>query len=190
MKKGYTIIELLVVISIAGILMSLGAFSWNAVAARSRDNTRKTDLERIKTVLEQYASDYRSYPGVKTTQGLNLIAQNQLTDGCLGDVKDRLAPKYMANIPADPKKDEGCVNLSAGENQKGHYLYLSAGVPDGLSNATGFALMATLEREADRVAESSNPLITDVTNFTYYINNNSVFDQNYIIYGGLNRTGN
>ncbi|MBI4948501.1 prepilin-type N-terminal cleavage/methylation domain-containing protein [Candidatus Berkelbacteria bacterium] len=193
MKKGYTIIELLVVISIAGILMSLGAYSWNSVASRSRDNTRKTDLERIKTVLEQYASDNRSYPKVNTDSGMKLVAEYQLNNSCTGSTEDsRLYPKYIAIIPTDPKKKiENCSDVTV-TDQHGYYLYLSSGDPSQQGNATGYALMATLEKETDRISDNNNPLKngSNLLNYSVYKNNESAFDQNYIIFGGLNRSSN
>ncbi len=66
-KKAFTLIEILIVISIMGILITLGSYSWSSVSARSRDNTRKTDLKHISTSLELYYADQRSYPTFDTS---------------------------------------------------------------------------------------------------------------------------
>lgn len=61
-SKGFTIIELLVVIVIIGILVALALPQLFAAQARGRDTERKNDLKNIKTQLETYFNDEGSYP--------------------------------------------------------------------------------------------------------------------------------
>ncbi|OGG02705.1 hypothetical protein A2W14_07355 [Candidatus Gottesmanbacteria bacterium RBG_16_37_8] len=55
-KKGFSLIELLVVISIMAILITIGITSLASVQRKSRDAKRKSDLREIKIALEQYYS--------------------------------------------------------------------------------------------------------------------------------------
>lgn len=56
MKKGFTLLEILVVIGIIAILVALGATSYSTAQKKARDARRKSDLKSIQNALEQYYS--------------------------------------------------------------------------------------------------------------------------------------
>lgn len=60
--KGFTFIELLVVITIIGIIFAAGIVSFTTITTRSRDTRRKADLEAIRQSLEICRSITGSYP--------------------------------------------------------------------------------------------------------------------------------
>lgn len=51
---GFTLLELLVVISIIVILVTIGMSSYSTAQKKGRDAKRKSDLKEIQTALEQY----------------------------------------------------------------------------------------------------------------------------------------
>ncbi|EKD56864.1 MAG: Type II secretory pathway pseudopilin PulG-like protein [uncultured bacterium] len=59
---GFTLVELLVVISIIGLLATLAIVSLNAARTRSRDTKRASDLRTIQTALELYFDENDDYP--------------------------------------------------------------------------------------------------------------------------------
>jgi type II secretion system protein G len=61
-EKGFTIIELLVVIVIIGILVALALPNLFSAQARGRDTDRKNDLKNIQQQLETYFNDNGNYP--------------------------------------------------------------------------------------------------------------------------------
>lgn len=61
-KKGFTLIELMVVITIIGVLTALSMFAFQHARKSSRDTQRKTDLETIRSALELYKADSGAYP--------------------------------------------------------------------------------------------------------------------------------
>ena len=61
--RGFTLLELLVVISLIGLLVSIGAVSYTSAQKKSRDSRRKGDLKAIQNGFEQYYSENdASYP--------------------------------------------------------------------------------------------------------------------------------
>ena len=62
MKKAFTLIELLIVISIIGILLSITSFSYLTAQKKGRDSRRRQDLKAIQTALEQYYTENGVYP--------------------------------------------------------------------------------------------------------------------------------
>ena len=53
-RRGFTIVELAVVITVMGILLVLGVVNLDSAQANARDSERKTDVETIATHLETF----------------------------------------------------------------------------------------------------------------------------------------
>lgn len=60
-KSGFTLLELLVVISIIGILIALGTVSYSTAQKKTRDAKRKADIKSIQNGMEQYFSQSNRY---------------------------------------------------------------------------------------------------------------------------------
>lgn len=89
--KGFTLLEILVTITIIAVLTAIGIVSYSSVNKRSRDVKRKSDLEQIRSALEMYRSDNAGYPD---------IGAGFLTVGGLAG--DLVLTGYMPAIPDDP----------------------------------------------------------------------------------------
>lgn len=61
-NSGFTFVELLVVITIIGVIFASGIVSFTAITTRSRDARRKSDLESIRQSLEMCRSVVGTYP--------------------------------------------------------------------------------------------------------------------------------
>ena len=62
LQQGFTLLELLVVISIIGILVAAATASFSTAQKNSRDARRKSDLQAWQNGLEQYYADNNRYP--------------------------------------------------------------------------------------------------------------------------------
>ena len=61
-NKGFTIIELLIVIIIIGILALIGVVAYGNVQQSARDSKRQSDISSIHTALEAYFVQENVYP--------------------------------------------------------------------------------------------------------------------------------
>lgn len=57
-KRGFTLIEILVVVTIIGILSAIGFVTLNTVRARARDAVRIGDINQISKGLDLYSSNH------------------------------------------------------------------------------------------------------------------------------------
>ncbi|MFC1790546.1 type II secretion system protein [Patescibacteria group bacterium] len=95
-KKGFTLVELLVSISILVILAGISLVSFRGTRAVSRDTERKTELELVRSALEIYRTDNGVYP--TTAEGLALLLGGGYVD--LVPV-DPLTPTYQYEYSSD-----------------------------------------------------------------------------------------
>lgn len=73
MKSGFTLVELLIVITIMAILVTAmtGALNPAALVDRAHDASRKKDVNRIKVAFEEYYNDNGCYPNATVVAALS-----------------------------------------------------------------------------------------------------------------------
>ena len=92
-RRGFTLIEIMVSVSIMVILTIIGVVSYSQINKRSRDVKRKGDIEQIRSALEMYRSDDVGYP-----------AGNYPNWGIASDYLGILVGTYIPAIPTDPQQ--------------------------------------------------------------------------------------
>lgn len=126
--RAFTLIELLIVITIIGILAVALVPRLTGGPGRARDAQRKADLQQIATALEFYADDSGgNYPA--STACVNAL-----------DITD-----YLTTVPSDPS-DDGW----AGSTCSGDYTYVALSTDGDATDAEGYLLVADLETETER----------------------------------------
>lgn len=93
---GFTLIEILVAVTIIAVLTAIGLVSYGSANRNSRDAKRKSDIEQIRQALEMYRADNGFYPARNAgswtnTQDYNLFGRDLITNG------------YSSAIPTDPQ---------------------------------------------------------------------------------------
>lgn len=92
-QAGFTYLEILIVLLVIGVILSISVASYSNLHSNSLDQRRKTDIEEVRSALEQYRSVNGAYPTPNLTQGL-AFGSAGLTDG---------TNVYMQKIPQDPQ---------------------------------------------------------------------------------------
>lgn len=80
-RNGYTILELMIVVAIAGILITLAVPSFQNSATKAREAALKQNLFTLRNVIDQYYADRGTYPP---------------------SLSDLVEAGYLRQIPPDP----------------------------------------------------------------------------------------
>ena len=126
-QKGFTIIELLIVIAIIGILAGLVLNNFQGAQAKARDVQRKSRINSIYGKLEEYYNNNSGYPdGNFTTTTLAGIDSDALKD------TNGAAPTYSFQIAATTPTAPTLPTTSTSGSQFFYQAY-------GCTNATAQA---------------------------------------------------
>jgi prepilin-type N-terminal cleavage/methylation domain-containing protein len=125
--RGFSLIELLVVISIIGVLVGLSVFGLQGARKSSRDAVRKVDLEQIRSGLGMYKADCNTYPLTLNLSSSTSLKGDGSSASCL------ITNIYISATPVDP------ISPNAA------YIYNS---PDGVT----YSICAALEQGGTSVS--------------------------------------
>ena len=149
-KKGLTLIELLIVVSILSILIGLLLPNLNDVRKQARDKRRKADIAAIRQALELYKMDQNppAYPSNASPQKILITPGTAWTENSI---------TYMNKFPTDP--------LNASNPDPYSYYYTNV-------DQNSYYIGACLENPADpdkRVIPGGVTWVSGCTGNWYYL---------------------
>ena len=128
--RGFTIVELLIVIVVIGILATLVITTYNGVQEKARDTKRKTDINALQGQIEAYEAENGNYPTLANVNSSTWRSTNM----------KGLDPSALE----DPNGSTQALCATTTTN-----CYVFAVTPSGCDNSTtdctGYTLTATLE---------------------------------------------
>ncbi|HOG29917.1 MAG TPA: prepilin-type N-terminal cleavage/methylation domain-containing protein, partial [Vicinamibacterales bacterium] len=115
-RRGFTLIELVVVVSLIVILAGIGMAQYSNAVKRAQEAALKEDLFRMRDVIDQYYADKQRYPD--TLEAL-------VTDGYLRQLpKDPFTgsaetwvPVETEPDPANPSAEIGIQDVKSGSDK-------------------------------------------------------------------------
>jgi general secretion pathway protein G len=119
---GFTLVELLIVISLIGVLAAMGMVQYKNSVQRGRESVLKTDLFHMRDAIDQYYADKGKYPS-----SLDAL----VTDG------------YLRKIPEDPITNSSTTWQTVPAEPDPANPSAEPGIYDVKSGATGTALDGT-----------------------------------------------
>ena len=151
-KKGFTIVELLIVIVVIGILATLVIVTFTGIQQKGRNSQRQTDINAVQSHVESFYAQHGFYPA-------------------LGDMNNAaFVQKYMKGLDPEALKDpKGSASTLANAAAASVYSYVTEGtctaqtgspLPDEPTQATGsdctgYTLTATLEPSGTYIKKSN-----------------------------------
>ncbi len=114
--RGFTLIEVLIVLTLVVVLASIGMATYSNSVRRAREAVLKEDLFRMRDAIDQYYADKNKYP-----QAL----QDLVTDGYLREIpKDPItdSAETWTSVPAEadpanPSSEPGVYDIKSGSEE-------------------------------------------------------------------------
>lgn len=119
-SAGFTLMEILIAMTIMGILASVGYAAYTVSLQKSRDAARKSDLTQVARALEAFNNDTGVYPRSCSNRIAGCVdGTEQCVWGSVFSVDDRV---YMRQLPLESKSGWTYVYLASAD-QKSYQLF-------------------------------------------------------------------
>lgn len=162
-NKAFTLIELLIVISIIGLLSSVILASLKSARAKARDAKRAQDMRQIQMALTLYYDDNNKFPDTTCPCG---NGGWETSDADINQFLESLAPKYISKVSVDPinKRDAGFSFFGprAGSYFYSYYRY-PAGYIDCPDIKNAFSVLGFYQAESQSFENISRATCGDLS---------------------------
>lgn len=125
-QKGFTLIEVLVVVAVIGILASILLVGLGQVRTRGQDARRIADLATMRNVLEVYAAKCGHYPGGGSGGNCSSVAAPTTWAGLQTVLRDSGIIGASDSIPNDPVTGANYAYCSLGSDTQPQSYVLQA----------------------------------------------------------------
>jgi len=139
-QKGFTLIELMIVVAIIGILAAIALPAYQDYTIRAQVSEGPTLAEGLKTAITEYYASNGAWPTDQTTLGFN----NPIAGSYVSSITSALAVITITyGNKANTNVATGTLNLGAATDTNGDVAWVcgTAAVPAGFaaSGAGGYA---------------------------------------------------
>ncbi len=118
-ERGFTLIELIIVLSIIGLLVGLGMPTYKSTTVKAREAVLRENLYILRKLIDQYAQDKGKYPA-----SLQTLVQDSYIRAIPVDPVTRLSTTWVEvrelPSPEDPLLNEipGVIDVKSGSEDK------------------------------------------------------------------------
>jgi general secretion pathway protein G len=111
-RRGFTLIELVVVLALIGLLVSIAAPRYFHIIDRGRDTVQRQNLTTIRDAIDKFRGDLGRYPDT---------------------LEDLVTRRYLRNLPVDPVTEKAdWVMIAPTDTAEGAVFDVQpAGAPEG-----------------------------------------------------------
>jgi len=128
-NKGFTIVELLIVIVVIGILALLVITTYSGIQQKARNAKRTSDLKSLQTHIEAFFSQNGYYPSRANLNDGSWLSTNMksLDQNALIDPSNPTQSKSMASAPAakvysyQPTQSDGTTSCESDDTTCAKY---------------------------------------------------------------------
>jgi prepilin-type N-terminal cleavage/methylation domain-containing protein len=101
-SRGFTIVELLIVIVVIGILATLVIVTFSGIQQKGRNSQRQTDINALTSHIEAYYAENAKYPTLANMNDATWRSTNTkgLDPAALADPKNAATQTLVAAVPA------------------------------------------------------------------------------------------
>lgn len=112
-ERGFTLVELLVVLSLIALLAAMAMVQYKNSIQRSEESVLKTNLWRMRDAIDQYYADKGKYPA-----SLDALVSDgymrQIPEDPITKSRDTWVTEPAEPDPNNPSADPGIYNVKSG----------------------------------------------------------------------------
>jgi len=115
-KRGFSLLELMIVLTIIAILVGISIPIYKAVILRSRESVLKSNLHSMREVIDQYTADKKKAPQSLQDLVEGGYYRKELPIDPITNSHDTWIPEYSTSLASADQTDTGITDVHSGAN--------------------------------------------------------------------------